>query len=71
MSREAAPGGLDVVPFGVAEALLQQEALRYRAALIEVERVLSEPANISVAARAYQARDVARIALDAGEDAAG
>lgn len=70
MARKQRPGGLDVVPSGVSEAFLLQEALRYREALIRIEGMLYAP-GVSPATRCMSVLGTASQALNDGEEAAG
>lgn len=74
--REDAPGGLATEAYTAVEGFYQQEALRYRRALIRVERRLPPeaiisnwPANRRQAMRVL--RGIVTEALDAGDEAAG
>lgn len=66
MAREDAPGGLATEAYTAVEGFFQQEALRYRRALIKIEATKPDgelgPNNIW---------KVASDALDAGDEAAG
>lgn len=64
MSREEEPGGLGGVPESVAEGFFKQEALRYRRALIAIERCDYRGPKPSE-------QEIATRALDAGDEAAG
>lgn len=68
--REEAPGGLGVEPEGIVEALMQQEALRYRLALLDIEETVME-AGLSPAAACNQVSLIVRKVLADGEDAVG
>lgn len=62
MAREDAPGGLDTEAYSAVEAFFQQEALRYRRALVAIELATERDSAV---------RKIAREALDAGDEAAG
>jgi hypothetical protein len=74
--REEAPGGLGTIPETAVEGFMQQEALRYRAALIEIEKFLPPesvvahyPPGRKLAAQ--QLRGIVVGTLDAGDEVAG
>lgn len=69
MEREDAPGGLDTMPDSVVEGFLIQEALRYRRALIEIEKTI--PEGIDLTKYPENIWRIATEALDAGDEAAG
>lgn len=70
MARNLTPGGLDVEPEAVSEGFLLQEALRYRAALIEIEAALTMP-GLRPAATCMRVLEISQQTLRAGEEAAG
>lgn len=69
MARYSAPGVLDTKPSTVVESFMQQEALRYRMALIKIEA--TRPDGIDFRDHAANVWQIATEALDAGDEAAG
>lgn len=74
MTRVVRLPALDIVTASAPEAFALQEALRYRAALVEVERAAGslarEMASDLAADALMRVARGATVALDAGEDAA-
>lgn len=70
MAREDAPGGLAGEPYSAVEAFFQQEALRYRRALVAIEATAPEHGDLREAFP-LNVWKIASDALDAGDEAAG
>lgn len=68
--REDAPGGLATEAYTAVEGFYQQEALRYRRALIEIEKTAPERGEL-LERYPQNIWSIATAALDAGDEAAG